>query len=129
MTDSKVSEAVGRCLNSIAIAQQNIAALQNILYRMDRQAKDDKTVQDAVRVINGELYRQLADAYAQLGWFAPISKEAMNILAERTRTWFQRDDTAIMHWLGESGSYHEEDMIQFRREVMSLFGTDKSDDD
>lgn len=123
---TKVNDAVERCVNRIAIAQQNLAAFRVLQSRMSR-GKDSADMQRAIGVVNEQLYRDLAEAWEQLAWFAPISKAALDLLAERTRTWFERDDTQIMHWLGYEGSYHVDDKETFRREVLEMFGVEVSE--
>lgn len=124
---TKVNEAVERCVNRIAIAQQNLAALRMLQSRMSRNGKESEAVRHAVSVMHGQLYGDLAEAWEQLSWFAPINKTALEKLAERTRTWFERDDTQIMHWLGYEGSYHVDDKETFRREVLAMFGVEVSE--
>lgn len=117
---SKISKAVENCLNTIAVEQQNIVALQVISRRLFA-GREDREARDAITLLHGKLYERLARAWEQLAWFAPINQKALELLAERTRTWFERDDTVIMHWLGQDGSYLAPDKEAFRREVLAMF--------
>ena len=122
---TKINDAVRLCVDRIAVAQQNITALHTISSRMSRSGKDDEEVRRAISILHGQLSQELAEAWNNLSWFAPISHDAMSLLAERTKTWFQRDDTQIMHWLGYEGSYYSSDRDAFRREVLAMFGCEQ----
>lgn len=115
---SKVSQAVANCINRLAIAQQNMRAYETIMHRM----RDRGTVSQAtVTEMHKALYADIIRAWDDLAFFAPISSEAMTMLSERTRTWFERDDTSVMHWLDFTGSYHISDKEAFLAEVRSMF--------
>ena len=95
-------------------------AYETIMHRMrDRGAVSQATVVD----MHKALYADIVRAWDDLAFFAPISSEAMTMLSERTRTWFERDDTSVMHWLDFSftGSYHTKDKEAFLAEVRALF--------
>ena len=119
---TKINEAVRRCIDNIAVAQQSIVALHVLSHRMTRNGQENEDVRKAIGVLQGQLHYDLTAAWEQLSWFAPISKQAIDLLADRTRTWFRREDTAIMQWLGMEGSYYIEDEDAFRREVLEVFG-------
>lgn len=119
---TKINEAVRRCIDSVAVAQQNIVALHILSSRMTRSGQENEDVRKAIGVLHGQLHYDMTVAWEQLSWFAPISEKAIKLLADRTRTWFRREDTAIMQWLRIEGSYHIEDEEAFRREVLEMFG-------
>ena len=117
---SKVSQAVANCINRLAIAQQNMRAYETIMHRM----RDRGTVSQAtVTEMHKALYADIVRAWNDLSFFAPISAQALNLLSERTRTWFERDDTSVMHWLDFdfTGSYHTSDKEAFLAEVRAMF--------
>lgn len=123
---SKISQAVSNCINRLAIAQQNMRAFETILYRMrDKEAVSQATITE----MHKALYADISRAWDDLAFFAPISSEAMELLNERTRTWFDRDDAGVMHWLGFYGSYNVKDKAAFLAEVRAMFtGVAPSDD-
>ena len=119
-TPTRVSQAVANCINRLAIAQQNMRAYETIMHRMrDKGAVSQATVTE----MHKALYADVLRAWDDLAFFAPISSEAMIMLSERTRTWFARDDTSVMHWLNFdfTGSYHVRDKETFLAEVRAMF--------
>lgn len=121
----KIDKAVSRCIQQIAMAQQNVAAIMELSYRLRLGNRCDEVVDAALSALSSRAHKDLADAWAELAWFAPISKEAIELLGERTRTWFEREDTEVMRWLGESGSYYVKDKEKFRAEVLAMFGCEE----
>lgn len=119
---SKIDEAVNRCIQQIAMAQQNVAAIMELSYRLRLGNRRDDATDTALSALSSRAHKDLADAWAELSWFAPISKEAIDLLGERTKTWFERDDTSVMRWLGQEGSYYVKDEEKFRAEVLNMFG-------
>lgn len=115
---SKISQAVDSCINRLAIAQQNERAFAYIMHSM----RDKHSITTEARAaIHNALYAEITAAWDALAWFAPIDKTAMALLAERTKTWFARDDTGVMHWLGYDGSYYPPDKEAFLAEVRAIF--------
>ena len=115
---SYTSLAVDNCISRLAIAQQNIRAFEAILHRM---RKKEAVSQATITEMHKALYADISRAWDDLAIFAPISVEAMALLSERTRTWFERDDASIMHWLGFYGSYNVKDKEAFLAEVRAMF--------
>ena len=115
---SKIDQAVEYCINRLAIAQQNERAFSHIMYE---QRKNSAIPTEARIAIHNALYAEIIKAWDDLTWFAPISKKALDLLGERTRTWFARDDTGVMAWLGYEGSYYTADKEQFLAEVRAMF--------
>ena len=114
----KINQAVESCINRLSIAQQNERAFAYIMHSM----RDKHSIPPEARAtIHNALYAEITAAWDALSWFAPIDKQAMALLAERTRTWFARDDTSVMHWLGEDGSYYTADKEAFLAEVRAMF--------
>lgn len=122
---SKISQGVRTQVQRIAIAQQNMRAWQTILARNEETAGGidrGQGIRDSARhEVTAFLAGKVNEAWENLSWFAPISEEAFNLLAERTRTWFERDDTEVMSFLGEYGSYHVKDKAAFLAEVRAMF--------
>lgn len=116
--ESKISQAVNNCINRLAIAQQNERAFVYIMYD---QRNNRSIPPEARAAIHNALYAEITAAWDALSWFAPINKRAIELLAKRTQTWFARDDTSVMHWLGEEGSYYTADKEQFLAEVRAIF--------
>ena len=119
-TPTRVSQAVANCINRLAIAQQNMRAYETIMHRMrDKGAVSQATVTE----MHKALYADIVRAWNDLSFFAPISAQALNLLSERSRTWFERDDTSVMHWLDFdfTGSYHTSDKEAFLAEVRAMF--------
>lgn len=136
---SKLDQAVQRQLDVIAVAQQNVTAFMQLNRRMTTMfrfssKREEEAHYAAVDVISGILHCQLAEAWNGLSWFAPISKEAMQYLEQRTKTWFTEPTNGIMGFLGNDGSYYTKDEEAFRNEVLAMFGIEqvypleKSDD-
>ncbi len=95
-------------------------AYETIMHRMrDKGAVSQATVTE----MHKALYADIVRAWNDLSFFAPISAQALNLLSERTRTWFERDDTSVMHWLDFdfTGSYHTSDKEAFLAEVRAMF--------
>lgn len=114
----KISQAVNSCINRLAIAQQNERAFA---YIMHSQRNNKAIPSEARTAIHNALYAEITKAWDDLSWFAPIDKRAIALLAERTKTWFARDDTSVMHFLGYDGSYYTADKEQFLAEVRAIF--------
>lgn len=126
---SKLNQAVQCQLDKIAIAQQNTTALNLLNNRMTSvfrfsSKREEESYYEAMDIIGSILYRQLAEAWNGLSWFAPISKEAMEYLEQRTKTAFANPKTGIMSFLGNNGSYYTRDEEAFRKEVLAMFGTE-----
>jgi hypothetical protein len=125
-----VDQAVAHCIDEIALCQQNIAAMFEVNRRItdrDRRHKpNDTEFSNASNVYWMIMHEQLTAAWDNLAMFAPISKKAMELLSERTRTWFDTDEDSIkggiMGFLGFKGSYYAKDEEEFRAEVLEMFG-------
>jgi hypothetical protein len=117
---SKVKEAIDHSINRLARAQQESAAFTQITNRFYYRGNPPDNVQEAITVISDYLRKNVIDAWENLSWLAPISREAMELLRMRTKTWFERDNTSIMDFLGYSGSYYVKDREDFQREVLKI---------
>lgn len=134
MTEKYLGVAVKHCLDRIAICQQNIAAMYEINRRMgNSDARRINTNMDSAEARGAQnlywmiLHEQLVSAWNDLAMFAPISKKALDYLRMRTETWFDRDDTDVMRYLGFYGGYYTEDKDKFRAEVLSMFGIERTE--
>ncbi len=128
---SKINESVKHLLDRIAEIQQNIAALYRINYSMScmRQFTDEEGLKEASNMYCSVLHRQLAEAWNHLAYMAPVSKEAMQYLSDRTKTWFRKENASIMGFLGHDGAYFTRDEEQFRKEVLDMFGVEEDGND
>lgn len=113
-----VNSAVENCINRLAIAQQNHRAFAAILARMRNK---ESISQDAKTTMYLALHEEVNQAWNDLAWFAPISRQALDLLADRTRTWFESPNAGVMHWLGYDGSYYTADREAFVAEVQAMF--------
>lgn len=123
---SKLNQGVQYQLDKIAVAQQNVVAFMLLNRRMTTMFRfpskhEEESYYEATDIISGILHRQLAEAWNGLAWFAPISKEAMKYLEERTKTAFANPKSDIMSFLGNEGSYYTKDEEAFRNEVLAMF--------
>lgn len=117
-TTPTVNSAVENCIRNLAIAQQNHRAFAAILARLRNR---NNIPQDAQTAIYLALHEEVNQAWNDLAWFAPINRQAMELLAERTRTWFDSPNAGVMHWLGYDGSYYTADKEAFVAEVQAMF--------
>lgn len=127
---TKIDKAVELTIDRIAMAQQNIKAMSLINNRLSYgihargRLSRISAAQDAYWAV---LQEELADAWGALTWFAPINKQALDLLYERSRSMFTQKDVALMHFLGYEGSYYTSDKEEFERELLEAFGIAKDE--
>lgn len=121
---SRIKQATENAMGRIAKCQQNYVAFGFIVQALPARVRDENSV--AINALSLALNKETLAAWEQLAWLAPVSQAAFDLLRERTRTWFARDDAAIMGLLGYDGSYYTADKVAFLAEVRAIFGVDEN---
>jgi hypothetical protein len=120
----KINEAVQNAIDNLAWNQQNLTAFDHIITRIrssdNLKFRRDGLPDEAVIAIYNELHRRVNEAWSNLAWFA-LDERVKELLAARTRTFFERDDSAVMGFLGNYGAYYTEDEEKFKAEVKQMF--------
>jgi hypothetical protein len=119
-----IDKATQNAMSRIARCQQNYAAFSFIVRSLPERVHNENM--DAITALSLCLHKETLAAWEQLAWLAPISKPAFDLLGERTRSWFARDDTGVMGLLGYDGSYYTADKVAFLAEVRAIFGVEET---
>jgi hypothetical protein len=121
-----INDAVDAAITKIAVAQQNLAAFSVICHRIrGNNYYNDGFSAETINSVHAKLYADLANAWNDLSYFAPISEHALDLLAQRTKTWFAAEETEVMSFLGQYGSYYTKDKDAFKAEVRAMFQGEK----
>jgi hypothetical protein len=123
---SKVNRAVELAIDNLARCQQNMVAYHYVVRSLPARVQQEET--EHITRVSLALHKETLAAWERLAWLAPISKTALALLAERTRSWFGRDDSEVMSFLNLTGSYYTQDREAFLAEVRALFGAEKEKD-
>ena len=110
----KINEAVLHGKDNLMHVQVAYRAFQHSIQNLNR---DDQELQSAIAKVHAALAIKVSDAWERLAWLSPVSKDVEELLKKRTTDWFLRQDTEIMSWLGETGSYMTEDKEKFQAEL------------
>lgn len=120
-----IDKATQNAMSRIARCQQNYAAFSFIVRSLPERVHSENM--DAITALSLCLHKETLAAWEQLAWLAPVSRSAFELLGERTRSWFARDDTGVMGLLGYDGSYYTADKEAFLAEVRAIFGVEEAE--
>jgi len=129
-----VEGAVQNALNEITDAQVASKLLDYIVhYLREHMARSflpletEDSLNNSIQNLRVAIYQQLNEAWNQLSWFGTVNLRAKQTLHERAKSWFEREDTEKMSFIGRYGSYLVVDRESFDKSLREAFGIKEND--